>query len=213
MQIRAIENLFDAFVSIVPVVTNVIGVNKEQVGRLVAKSGGTIVASGRQYWGTLDRSGLTWNFVERQIPGLQAGSGDAHAPSGGLDFSDGAQNLAFDGETVLIGYTASAVPGSSEFVGGFTRDPGSPLGWRAFQLGRAACLSLCDAEPAQRDFGQSVLLTPRGAIVGSPNDLPAPPGISPFGALYVYDKPATGWQTQVLPYGQHYSAVALPPMA
>ncbi len=185
---------------------------EEQVGRLVAKAGGTIVASGRQYWGTLDRIGLTWNFVERQIPGLQAGSGAERAPSGGLDFSDGAQSLAFDGETVLIGYTASAVPGSSEFVGGFTRDPGSPSGWRAFQLGRAACLSLCDAEPAQRDFGQSVLLTPRGAIVGSPNDLPAPPGISPFGALYFYDKPATGWQTQVLPYGLHYSAVGLPPI-
>jgi hypothetical protein len=185
---------------------------EEQVGRLVAKAGGTIVASGRQYWGTLDRSGLTWNFVEPQISGLQAGSGLAESPSGGSDFSGGAQSLAFDGETLLIGYTASAVPGSSEVVGGFIRDPGSPPGWQAFQLGRAACLSLCDAEPAQRDFGQSVLLTPRGAIVGSPNDLPAPPGVSPFGALYFFDKPATGWETEILPYGQHYSAVNLPPI-
>jgi len=185
---------------------------EEQTGRLVAKAGGTIVASGRQYWGTLARSGLTWNFVQPQIAGLQPDDGAALVPNGGLDFSDGAQSLAFDGETVLIGYTASAVPGTSEFVGGYTRDPGSPSGWRAFQLGRAACQSLCDATPAQRDFGQSVLLTPRGAVVGSPNDLPAPPGVSPFGALYFYDKPATGWQTQVLPYGQHYSAASPPPI-
>lgn len=183
-----------------------------QTGRLVAIAGGTIVASGRQYWGMLDRSGLTWNFVEQQAAGLQPRLGVTGGPQGGTDFSDGAQSLAFDGDAVLIGYTASAVPGSSEAVGGYTRDAGSPQGWRAFQLGRAACQSLCDAEPAQRDFGQSVLLTPRGAVVGSPNDLPAPPGVSPFGALYFYDKPAAGWQTQILPYGQHYSAVGLPPI-